>query len=101
MLENDIRTLKNTSGLMLGHLKNKPGNDTSARASAGGSARSKLFAKSAQMSLNSSVEDNNNQVTELRDLYTQLNRMVENLILRIADQERRLNTITQKVGNGT
>ena len=52
------------------------------------------------MSLNSSVEDNNNQVTELRDLYTQLNRMVENLILRIADQERRLNTMTQKVGNG-
>ena len=53
------------------------------------------------MSLNSSVEDNNNQVTELRDLYTQLNRMVENLILRIADQERRLNTMTQKVGNST
>ena len=33
----------------------------------------------------------------MRDLYTSLNRMVENLILRIADQERRLHSLNQRV----
>lgn len=47
-------------------------------------------------SLDSSIDDVSPNV-ELRDLYTQLNRMMENLIIRIADHERRLNSLSRTV----
>ena len=54
------------------------------------------FSAKAQNIVNLSMQqDAPQKILELTDMYTQLNRMVENLIRRVADQERRLNTVTQ------
>ena len=42
-------------------------------------------------------EESRVQINELQDMYTQLNRMVENLILRIADQEKRLSQLLHPI----
>ena len=52
------------------------------------------FLSRAQSAFNLSLEAPN-KISELANMYEQLNRVVQNLVQRISDQERRLNKITQ------
>ena len=52
------------------------------------------FLSRAQSAVNLSIEAPN-KISELSNMYEQLNRVVHNLASRISDQERRLNKITQ------
>ena len=61
----------------------------------GAEGRPSNFTARAQSAMTTGIGETPQKISDLVDLYQQLNRVVENLVVRIADQERRLNKVTQ------